>query len=175
MTGAFRNAVELAEWLATASTEEFEEAAKRSPLGFQDQIDVARHYAIASAERRLGKPARNVEHGAISDWMRLGCYDLLLLWVAGKATTCIHQPSMESPAPCLAAAWKPGLVVCHPCAMLLKVEGDADRTCDGCGRICQGLPDDGIYPVSMIIGGLCYHAGACESCHAALLPVTSTE
>jgi hypothetical protein len=48
----------------------------------------------------------------------------------------------------LAAAWKPGIVVCLQCEFLLAASSEvADKTCDGCGKVTAGVASgDPIYP-----------------------------
>jgi len=157
-----KNAVELDEYLLHGDPD-----FTPNPT-YQDQLDSARRDAIAAAERRLGKPSRSVKHCVVDDWLRLGALSVIYNWATGKAKTCIHNPTMESPTPVISAAWMPDLIVCHGCSPQLVVDGDIDKRCDGCGHICEGPPDDGITPVTIIIGSLCYHAGACDSCYAKL-------
>lgn len=99
-------------------------------------------------------------------WVRLQLLDTWLTWATGKATTCTHNPVVERPEPVTAALWRPGLVSCVPCSRhLLRLTGEADRTCDGCGRVVAGLElGDGIYPCGVMFGPLLLFWGACGDC-----------
>jgi hypothetical protein len=159
-----RNAVELDEFLASCSDEEFERLQSGATPGFRDQLKAAAEEGRRMEEGALGKRARWVDRTALNDWVRLGMYDALCVWFSGKARTCMHQPTPESPEPVFSAAWKPGLIVCARCTDLLVVTGDANMTCDGCGHLCQGMPDDGIKPVTTFVGALGYQVGVCTRC-----------
>lgn len=161
---AFRNAVELDEYLASLTDED--RAQLRPNIGLLDQVKKAQAESIASQERELGKKARWVPHLGLPEWVRLGMYDVLLRWAEGRVLTCIHQPSMDRPQPVYAAAWKPGIVVCERCQPMLRVTGSADRICDGCGHECLGMPDDGILAINVFTGALAYRIGVCISCEA---------
>lgn len=126
-----------------------------------DQLDTAFHQSVAAAETIANKSTKIVEHRDVPDWLRLGALDTVLKWMDGKGKTCSHAPTYQNPEPVWSAAWKPGLVVCSACTHLLKVVGDADMTCDCCGRIC----DDVIRAQSVWIGALAYHAGVCSDCY----------
>jgi hypothetical protein len=159
---AFRNAVELDEYLASLTDED---RAQLNPnIGMVDQVRKAQAEGISDRESVLGNKARWVPHLGLPEWVRLGMYDVLIRWSEGRALTCSHQPSIDRPQPVYAAAWKPGVVVCGQCQPMLRVIGLADRTCDGCGHECMGMPDDGILPVSAFTGALAYQVGVCVSC-----------
>jgi len=146
-----------------------------APAGFVDQADAATAEALrlmaGAGAAVLG--ADEVEGVAVEEtpeWLRLGLLDAFAGWVTGQAATCRHQPAAERPRPVLAAAWKPGLVVCQACAHLTALpRGRArDRTCDACGRECAGLDHgDGIYPGLAQIGPLVYQYGTCGDCRPA--------
>ena len=99
-------------------------------------------------------------------WVRLQLLDTWLTWSTGKARTCVHVPVVERPQPVFAALWAPGLVSCGPCSQyLLRLTGEADRTCDGCGRVVEGLEaGDGIHPCGVMFGPLLLFWGACGEC-----------
>lgn len=159
---SFRTAVELDEWLAA------NQGFTVPPSAYVDQTKAAQRDVIAEREQVLGHKARWAPHAGLPEWVRLGMYDALLGWSEGTAATCIHQPNFGRPEPVYAAAWKPGVVVCAKCRHLLAVTGVADTVCDGCGHECQGMPDDGIMPVSAFVGALSYSLGVCMSCEAEL-------
>ncbi len=46
------------------------------------------------------------------------------------------------------------------------MHGEADKTCDCCGRIVTGIEHgDGIHTHTVWFGGLAYQAGACKNCY----------
>lgn len=160
-----RNAIELDEYLGAVSDEEFEKRRATVPVGYRDQLEAASNKARESQEKTLGSTSEWVPRTDLVDWVRLGMYDALVQWFKGKASTCIHMPTPEFPEPVFAAAWMPGVVVCGSCEHLLTVTGVADKTCDGCGHVCEGLPDDGITPVTTFVSSLGYQVGVCNACH----------
>lgn len=99
-------------------------------------------------------------------WVRLQLLDTWIRWTTGKATTCQHNPQAEHPVPVFSALWRPGLVSCGPCSQyLLRLTGEADRTCDSCGRVVEGLEaGDGIYPCAVAFGPMILMWGACGGC-----------
>lgn len=97
-------------------------------------------------------------------WVRLGLLDSLTRWVTGKSATCLHNPHAMRPQPVLAAAWKPGLVVCAACPRLLSLRKGSpkDRTCDGCGTV---VPSTGnIWANATNYGEFVYRFGVCDGC-----------
>ncbi len=78
----------------------------------------------------------------------------------------MHSPTPQHPQPVFAVAWRPGLIACALCPHLLHVGMGtrAGRTCDLCGRVVDGLPDDPIYPMTLAFGLLLYRAGFCTAC-----------
>ena len=125
--------------------------------------------ASADAERvilthPLGT-AGQVPVDTIPDWLLLGVITAYAEWVTGNATTCPHQPTAERPQVVAAAAGRPGRVVCASCTHLLRLSGAADRTCDRCGTVCRGLPDDGIFPGMLHYGPMVFGYGLCGQCH----------
>lgn len=100
-------------------------------------------------------------------WVRLGTLSAVSAWVADQARTCLHDPRADGPVPGLAAAWKPGLVVCPQCLHMLATGGGVEEyRCDGCGRI--SLPEDGgVRVASLSTGALTYRFGACPDCWTA--------
>ncbi|MDH6460888.1 hypothetical protein M2302_001054 [Micromonospora sp. A200] len=141
------------------------------PVGLVDQADAAAteaHAILADAAVRLadGK-GKGMSAGDLPGWLRLGLLDTLSAFAAGRATTCRHNPDATRPRPVLAAAWRPGMVVCPGCAHLLSLKHDpvADAVCDSCGRQCAGVEhDDGIYPGMVQLGPLIYQYGTCGDC-----------
>lgn len=107
------------------------------------------------------------EYRATPEWIRLNVLSAYVGWAAGKASTCMHNPTAARPEPVFAAAWKPGLVTCARCPHLLELpRGSAkDRTCDGCGRVTTGPEHgDGIHPSRIQYGPMMLAFGTCEGC-----------
>lgn len=161
-----RTAIELDDFLRSLSEDDWQALKARQPTAHKDQLETAARKARESEEKKLGHKSGWVARESLVDWVRLGMYDALAEWFFGRAVTCVHQPTPRFPQPMFAAAWKPGLVVCERCVDLLAVTGVANKTCDGCGHVCEGPPDDGITPVTTFVGSLGYQVGVCERCHA---------
>jgi hypothetical protein len=126
----------------------------------------AQHHSVTLMETVEQKPVRCLPTSGVDDWLRLGLLDTLLRWIDGTAKTCIHQPNPNSPEPVWSSAWKPGLVVCTYCLHLFKLVGDADKMCDCCGRTVTGIEHgDGIFTLTVWLGGLAFQAGACKGCY----------
>lgn len=148
-----------------------EHARKILPVGLVDQADAAATEAHAMfsevAVALADDPARATTAGELPGWLRLGLLDTLATFAAGRATTCRHNPVAGRPRPVLAAAWRPGMVVCPACAHLLSLRHDptADAVCDGCGHQCAGPEHgDGIYPGMVRLGPLVLQYGTCGGC-----------
>lgn len=140
-----------------------------TPTWLLDQTDstveqIRRNISTAKAAGAIKTAALAVEQHP--GWIRLGICDALVTWWCGQHSTCMHDPHPMRPRPVLAAAWKPGLVVCGRCEYLLRLpEGsEADRTCDGCGRVVTGRGEDLMYPLVVAAGVLGYSVGACRDC-----------
>jgi hypothetical protein len=153
------NAVQLDELLANR---EFVDAVRKATESWPvtDQLGAAARHAFD-----IIAAAGMVNMGAAPGWVRLGALDTLVRWADGTARVCLHNPCISRPEPVFSAAYKPGLVVCGECVALLRVRGVEDRTCDSCGRVCQGIEaDDPIYPVAVVVGALNFGAGVCGHC-----------
>lgn len=163
-----RTAIELDDFLNEISVEDWQKLKEGRDQAYQDQLETAARKARRIEEKQLGHKTRSVPRKGLVDWVRLGMYDALAQWFFGRSKTCMHMPNPQFPQPVFAAAWKPGIVVCGrpSCMNLLVVTGVANKTCDGCGHICEGLPDDGITPVTSFVGSLGYQVGVCNDCHA---------
>jgi len=80
------------------------------------------------------------------------------LFRAGNVQACRHVAS--SPTACMAAVWKPGIVVCFPCsAFALRAAPEEDNRCDRCRR-----HTDRIFPGSLPIGPVALAYGLCRQC-----------
>lgn len=144
-----------------------------TPAAHIDQADAAAGRAthlMTAAGRALGTTdARGLNPGDAPDWLRLGVLDTYARWITGTADTCRHQPTPDRPHPVLAAAWKPGLVVCPDCAMLTAATRAVDTTCDACGHQCGALAQGGgIYLGMVQLGPLIYQYGTCADCRPAI-------
>lgn len=141
------------------------------PTGLRDQIDAAAiethdglHQMRDSAQE--GKVAA-VGADSVGDWLRLGVIDALVAHCTGTAVTCAHNPHPAFPQPLLAAAWKPGLVVCGDCVHLLSLpkRSAANFTCDACGHVCAGdAAGDPLFIGASQLGPLLYRFGTCAAC-----------
>ncbi|MEU6785915.1 hypothetical protein ABZ912_42570 [Nonomuraea angiospora] len=100
------------------------------------------------------------------DWVRLPIFATLADWLAGRARTCIHNPTPRRPQPVHAAAWKPGLVTCNDCIALFLLRRDSpkNRTCDGCGYVIDPGRGEKIWPTVISCGVLSYQVAACADC-----------
>lgn len=131
-------------------------------------VDVDRHLDVLA--RRLGTTVGGrFDWSRIDPWVRLQILDVWVRWQRGDVATCRHRPDPRRPSPVVVGLWRPDLVSCLVCGPgLLRLTGDADRTCDGCGRICQG-PDvgDGIHPCAVTFGPILVQWGACRDCRPA--------
>jgi hypothetical protein len=115
----------------------------------------------------LGARSGAVYPDELPGWLRLVVLDAWVGYVTGRARTCRHNPSAASPRPVFAAAWKPDLITCAGCIVLLSLRKDsaADRTCDACGHCCAGVDDnDGIYPALIQLGPMTFQYGTCIDC-----------
>lgn len=108
------------------------------PQWLSDQIEAAIVDAARQATRgiAIGR-AINTRALAARDhavWVRHGALETLVLWIGGKAATCVHSPSPRRAQPIYAAAWRPRLVVCGQCTALLAKPHwrDAEHYCEGC-------------------------------------------
>lgn len=147
-----------AEWHAAVPTAQRDQA--------DAAIDETRRVAHAIAPR-IGAEASGITTAAqLPGWLRLALLDALARLMDGTADTCRHSPTPRSPQPVMAAAWRPGLVVCLACVHLLpQCRGSAaDRTCDSCGRVCAGTPDDPIYPGLLAFSVVLFEYGTCRDC-----------
>ena len=138
--------------------------------GHLDQVAAAADEALRLAPAVTGSHAptpRPVPHTKTPGWFRLGALAALSGWYAGTGRVCMHDPTPRRPQPVVAAAWRPGLVVCAACVSLLAVHDPvANATCDRCGCVCAGPEQgDGIRASSLVVGPLTYRVGVCETCY----------
>ncbi|MEU8327124.1 hypothetical protein [Micromonospora sp. NPDC048839] len=150
-----------------------------TPTAHLDQDDAAAGHATqimtAAAGPTLGTTdTHRLDPGDAPGWLRLGLLDTWIRWTTGTADTCRHQPTHDRPQPVIAAAWKPGLVVCPDCAMLTAAPRTADTTCDACGHQCGDLASGGgIYAGMVQLGPLIYQYGTCADCRPAITEQSS--
>jgi hypothetical protein len=159
---------ELTAKLAELTPAQRNELRASMPAGIMAQADQANAaqaqsigWTIHDEDDRVGY----VPPTAVDEWLRLGLLDTVVGWVDGRGRTCMHSPHHTRPQPVFAAAWRPNLVVCAHCLHLLDVTGPADRICDCCGHLCDGIDaDDPIYTGTVWLGELAYEFGTCGDC-----------
>ncbi|MBL7493884.1 hypothetical protein I6A60_31300 [Frankia sp. AgB1.9] len=133
-----------------------------------DQLDAAAAEALR-AMRAYGNAHGVAERWTAVDgtpaWVRLGLLDTLAAWYAGRAATCRHIPDPRRPEPVFAAAWRPRLVACKACyPTLFRLGGDADWTCDGCGRVDRERGSG----ARVALGPFTFLFGICRGCRGDL-------
>lgn len=145
-------------------------AAASPPGRFDQQIAAARDSRLLSP--RTVSPSATPSGAPTPDWVRLAALETFAEWVTGRGRTCMHAPDPDRPQPVIAAAWRPGLVVCAECLHLLcGLSRTEDARCDACGRVTTGVENrDGIRPYGTFIGPLTYRVGVCEDCFAMEFP-----
>jgi hypothetical protein len=160
-------ALALDEFLSRLTPTDREAMRNAAPVALLDQVEAA-EAEVDQLVRIVGRFADSsfaeLDYADVSEWVRLSVADTLLRFHRGTHDTCTHNPSPARPQPVLASAWRPGLVTCGRCTHLFKATGDADRTCDRCGRVCAGLPGDGIHSCTLTFGALGYFYGLCVDC-----------
>jgi hypothetical protein len=144
------------------------------PPGHLDQEEAAGRESRDMAAHVFGSRGGQViptTAQEVSDPVLVTALDLLVRWgvPGGGVRTCLHGPHPLHPEPVIAAAWKPDVIVCADCTLLLNLglrpESDADRTCDLCGHICSRVEDgDGIWATALVIGALTFFYGVCSDC-----------
>ncbi len=163
-------AVDLDTVMANLTPEMADDIRRIMPPGAHDQLLAAQDEALAltQASMHATHGVANMgytPHNDVPEWIRLGVYDTLVQWAEGRARTCIHMPDIRKPQPAHACAWKPGLVVCSLCTPMIGCSGVADKTCDGCGHICEGVDaGDPITAPAIVVGALVYRFGCCNNC-----------
>lgn len=166
------NAIDLDMMLQELTPEQAEHARSRFGSAWHDQAATAQKDALEFIQALNGNRhsewvpfAKTINNPLSPAWLRLGALDAYLQWHRGQAKTCQHVLNPMSPMPVLTAAWKPGIVACEFCApVLFKVWGDADKTCDGCGHICDVDNGDLIATTTVLLGSFGYQAGMCINC-----------
>lgn len=141
------------------------------PPGTLDQMNAAAAETLRTLtlEGALTGTALIPANGSdVPEWIRLPLIGTLLEWTTGHGKVCPHNPRISSPEPVLAAAWKPGLVVCTRCVHLLNPRKSERFLCDCCGR-----HDDHLACQRVAYNSLTYSFGACRDC--APVPPTPAE
>lgn len=138
------------------------------PVGYRDQLDAAITETRSLTDSQL---ASGLVDGHLlppqghPDWLRRGALDALVTWLVRSGSGCEHVSPPCSPQPVFAAAWRPRLMVCQRCVGLLAVSDDeADRTCDGCGKVVDPGREERMHPGALELGELRYHFGVCAGC-----------
>jgi hypothetical protein len=142
---------------------------KAAPAHLVDQFDAATDdvdQVIAGIGHDRGASLGECTYADVPDWLRLALADTWQGFLAGSIDTCMHQPVVTRPQPIVAAVWHRNLIVCAACAYLTRAVGAADKKCDCCGRVCAGLPGDGIHACSLGFGPLLFFYGLCVGCMA---------
>ncbi len=146
--------------------------AEMMPTQLRDQAGAAERDTASMMgflAEALGSKTGETMHAAadVPDWLRMDLLSRVAAFGAGTADTCMHSPSPDLPQMVFAAACKPNLVVCGPCANLLSFPSGSipGRTCDACGHVCAGPEaDDGIYPGLTRLGHIVFSYGVCRDC-----------
>ena len=137
--------------------------------GFFDQFDAAGGESIRAAASLSadGTMAQMLYTPDTPEWLRLTLFATHGDWIKGVSRTCMHAPSPELPQAVIAAAGRPGLVVCAKCVLMLRPPTrEAGSTCDVCGHICTSAEGDLIYAGSITRSTLTLTFGVCGSCAA---------
>jgi hypothetical protein len=126
------------------------ELADLAEPGYLGQVAAAAGAAWRLAPALTGTHAPESSAGTAATGPQLapvGALEALAVWYAGQGHVCLHDPSIRRPRSVEAAAWRPGLLVCTACTMLLAVHDPiANATCDGCGLSARTahLPGGGL-------------------------------
>ena len=127
------------------------------------------------ADQLRGQPPRPDHRfhqlGDLPDWLKIKIRGQLNTWRAGKARTCMHNPTYGAGNSVFLVAWKPDLVVCLECPHLVALapHDPEDRRCDSCGRLTEGTADDRTYSARInLAGGVLYGFAVCTACRVAM-------
>lgn len=125
----------------------------------RDQVAAATRDARQSLEH-----AATTGHGELVDvaagsWLADQASALQQRILAGNVRRCRHVG--PSPSILHAALWAPGVLVCPPCAYLLRPDPDEDETCDRC-RVASRPIIPGLAAYGFIVIGY----GLCPPCAA---------
>lgn len=131
-------------------------------LAAAKESDSLSRQLISAVQERHGGQYGEGRMFDLPENVRLTAFETWALFVAGKGSTCMHSPVPMRPQPLYGAAWRPGLLVCGPCAATLfpRKGSLADMTCDGCGRDVRETGESlvtGALPIASasIFFGLC--------------------
>jgi hypothetical protein len=148
-----------------------------APVHLADHIDAASCEVDRRVKDMAADPDATVggQYPNVPPWLRLSLVSTWSGFIAGTVNTCQHAPMIDHPhRHSSRVAPKPDRLRAQRPPHLTKPVGDADRTCDQCGHICGGLPDDGIHPYSLSFGLLLHFFGLCANCMAEHHDATST-
>jgi hypothetical protein len=122
-------------------------AHRRPPTpGLADQVAAAEreaHAVLVAEGPHIGSAGVKAPAWAdVPPWLRstyvLAAAQLML----GIGERCRHALTSTGPQPMWVAVWRPELLACRRCAssgvFRLPPGSDADRRCDGCGRVREG-------------------------------------
>ncbi len=147
---------------------------RHAPVGWLDQQDAATNHAhtLMHAFHTINGGSMDARTSAeMPTWVRLSALQAWVQLQDGTADTCLHAPPGDRPQPVITAAWKPGLIVCQQCTRLLSARRGSveDRTCDGCGHLCDTANGDMIHPCGVQLGVLLFQFGLCRPCRDDML------
>jgi hypothetical protein len=137
--------------------------------GEADQIKSAcDQVALISQLTAVLNPRTTYREGARTEypsWVRLQLAEVALRFSARRGRTCPHADP-DRAEPWFACAWAPDLVTCSQCLHLAEPSAGSvlSRTCDQCGYVCPGPPDDGIRTIYLSEGPLIFALGVCRTC-----------
>lgn len=123
-----------------------------------DQFDAAARDAREVMLRTAESSGRECTTGNES-WLKAKIASHIL---SGKTG---HCPHLDSPAPALMMLCRPDKLYCQACfprSMVLTPE--EEYTCDRCGHLCAGTPEDPINVNWAQIGPLLTCFGICDNC-----------
>lgn len=101
-------------------------------------------------------PVVGVWPSQLPDWLRLGHMAEFARWCHGTSDTCVHEPRAgDDWDPGVAAASRPGAVVCLECVGLI----DRGTQCD-----CCGWSDGPLESLTVVLGALGYLVRVCDEC-----------
>lgn len=105
-------------------------------------------------------PTMTHRYAVPSPWLRLRLGDLMTRLAAGQLNRCEHLRDGQAREMVL-GLWSDA-AVCDRCKPRLRLTGDADSTCDRCGRLSRPT----IFPsLVMPAPGVVVCFGLCRSCH----------
>jgi hypothetical protein len=134
----------------------------RMPVTLRDQLDAAR--------RDVAETVRDPRFVSVraSERLRTRLAETLAVVMAGELRRCVHVNLLAPCPPLFVGLWEPDRVFCARERCRTTLSGTEDLRCDLCGRVCEGLPADPIYPDCAAVedGAVLFLYGACSRCRA---------